>query len=51
MDIQISSNFERLLFDLYDRDASAIRGLMQDLRKNKKFTLSEMALTKTAPAV
>src|SRR6202044_3158258 len=27
MDIQVSSNFERLLFDAYDRDGSAIRAL------------------------
>src|SRR5690625_6490096 len=25
MDIMVSSNFERLLFDLYDRDGAAIR--------------------------
>ena len=28
MDIQVSSNFERLMFDAYDRNADAIRGLM-----------------------
>lgn len=28
MDISVSSNFERLMFDLYDRDASAVAGLM-----------------------
>ncbi len=28
MDITVSSNFERLLFDLYDRDGSAISDLM-----------------------
>ena len=27
MDIQVSSNFERLLFDAYDRDAGAVRAL------------------------
>ncbi len=31
MDIQISSNFERLLFEAYGRDAGAIRALMADL--------------------
>lgn len=31
MDIMISSNFERLLFDLYDRDGAAIALLMADL--------------------
>jgi threonine synthase len=29
MDITVSSNFERLLFDLYDRDGAAIAQLMQ----------------------
>ena len=28
MDIQVSSNFERLLFEAYDRDAGAVRALM-----------------------
>jgi threonine synthase len=31
MDIQISSNFERLLSDAYGRDAGAIRGIMSEL--------------------
>ncbi len=30
MDITVSSNFERLLFDLYDRDGAAIAALMSD---------------------
>ena len=30
MDITVSSNFERLLFDLYERDGDAINGLMRD---------------------
>ena len=30
MDIMVSSNFERLLFDLYGRDGKAIRQLMQE---------------------
>jgi len=29
MDISVSSNFERLLFDLYDRDGAAIADLMR----------------------
>jgi threonine synthase len=33
MDIQISSNFERALFDLLGRDAAAVRALMADLKK------------------
>ncbi|MBK8906831.1 MAG: threonine synthase [Rhodospirillales bacterium] len=39
MDIQVSSNFERLLFDLYDRDAAAVRSLMAGLRDTGKFTI------------
>lgn len=31
MDIQVSSNFERLLFDAYDRDGAAITQLMSEL--------------------
>ncbi|MGO8506826.1 threonine synthase, partial [Rhizobium leguminosarum] len=29
MDIQISSNFERMLFEAYDRDASKVRAAME----------------------
>ncbi len=32
MDIMISSNFERMLFELYGRDAAAIRDLMERFR-------------------
>jgi threonine synthase len=37
MDIQISSNFERLLFEAYDRDAGAIRRLMAALAQSRAF--------------
>ncbi len=33
MDIMVSSNFERMLFDLYDGDGAAIRQLMGDFGK------------------
>jgi threonine synthase len=46
MDIQISSNFERLLFDLYDRDGAAVRALMDDLSSEGGFTLSQGALAR-----
>jgi threonine synthase len=46
MDIQISSNFERLLFDLYDRDGAAIKKMMQNFRKDKKLVLSPATLSK-----
>lgn len=32
MDIMVSSNFERMLFDLYDRDGAAIAKLMEDFK-------------------
>lgn len=32
MDIQVSSNFERLLFSLYDNDGAAINGLMANFK-------------------
>ncbi|WP_299406185.1 threonine synthase [uncultured Roseobacter sp.] len=32
MDIQVSSNFERALFDAYDRDGNAIKQLMEELK-------------------
>ncbi len=43
MDIMVSSNFERLLFDLYGRDGSAIKQLMEDF-KSGSMSLSDEAL-------
>ena len=37
MDIQVSSNFERLLFELYDRDGASVRRLMAEFRQHKAF--------------
>ena len=45
MDIQVSSNFERLLFDAYGRDAGAVRALMNSLAQSRRFTVSSGALT------
>jgi threonine synthase len=44
MDIQVSSNFERLLFEAYGRDAKAIRALMGSLTQSRHFTVSAHAL-------
>src|ERR1700742_5240136 len=44
MDIQVSSNFERLLFDACGRDAGAIRAVMASLAQSGRFTLSAPAL-------
>ncbi len=43
MDIQVSSNFERALFDMYDRDGGAVSQLMEDL-KSGSFNVSQGAL-------
>ncbi|WP_050526642.1 threonine synthase [Pseudorhodobacter aquimaris] len=43
MDIQVSSNFERVLFDAYGRDGAAVSALMAELREGG-FTISQGAL-------
>lgn len=40
MDIQISSNFERLLFEAHDRDGAAVRRLMQSLAQSGRFEIA-----------
>jgi threonine synthase len=45
MDIQVSSNFERLLFEAYDRDAAAVRALMHSLAQSKSFSVAPHALS------
>ncbi len=44
MDIQVSSNFERLLFDAYGGDGSAVRALMAALAQSGRFSISAHAL-------
>ena len=44
MDIQVSSNFERALFDALDRDGRAVAGLMDDLKATGAFTIPQGAL-------
>ena len=46
MDIQVSSNFERLLFEALDRDDAAIRGLMAGLKQSGGFTIPPSALAR-----
>jgi threonine synthase len=41
MDIQVASNFERLLFEACGRDAKALRGLMQNLEQDGRMILPE----------
>jgi threonine synthase len=44
MDIQISSNFERALFDAYGRDGRAVAQLMEELKATGGFAVSQGAL-------
>src|ERR1700754_3090431 len=44
MDIQVSSNFERLVFEATDRDHAAVRGLMASLNQSGRFVLPAAAL-------
>jgi len=44
MDIMVSSNFERLLFDLYGREGSEIKQLMEDF-KSGSMSLNDKALS------
>jgi len=46
MDIQVSSNFERLLFEAVGRDASMVRGLMASLDQSRRFVLPDEALAR-----
>ncbi len=48
MDIQVSSNFERLLFDLYDRNGASIAGLMGDLGRDGAFEIERGRLASAA---
>jgi threonine synthase len=45
IDIQVSSNFERLLFEAYDREPAAIRAIMGSLTQSQRFALSARALS------
>jgi threonine synthase len=44
MDIQVSSNYERLVFDLYDREGDAVSQLFEALKDVGSFKLSQGAL-------
>lgn len=47
MDIQVSSNFERLLFDLYNRDGSTTKSILDEFRNKGLFEIPEASLRKT----
>jgi len=44
MDIQVSSNFERLLFEASHRDAAGVRRLMDQLKQSRRFVLPDATL-------
>lgn len=44
MDIQVSSNFERLLFEAYDRDPAPVRRSMASLAQGGRFAIDGPAL-------
>lgn len=46
MDIQVSSNFERLLFDLVDRDGAECARVLSDFRKTGKFSVTDAQLAR-----
>lgn len=46
MDIQISSNFERLLFEASGRNAATVRGYMASLKQSGAFTIEAGELAK-----
>jgi threonine synthase len=48
MDIQVSSNFERLLFDLFERDGSHVSALMDAFGDTGELAIPEANLAKVA---
>ena len=46
MDIQVSSNFERLLFELYHRDGAAVKTLMERFKQAGSFTIEKAPLSR-----
>ena len=44
MDIQVSSNFERLLFELMDRDGAAVAGVMTRFAETGSFALPQQVM-------
>ncbi len=44
MDIQVSSNFERLLFELCHRDGAKVAAVMQEFRDTGRYDVAESAL-------
>lgn len=48
MDIQVASNFERLMFDLVDRDGAAVSAMMEAFQKDRAFHLPPGAVARAS---
>jgi threonine synthase len=46
MDIQVASNFERILFEALDRDGAAVRALFEQFAQSGGFNIPETALAR-----
>ncbi|MDO4743117.1 MAG: threonine synthase [bacterium] len=46
MDILISSNLERLLFEMYEKDSAKVKDLMEQLSQHGKYTVDNSVLEK-----
>ena len=46
MDIQVASNFERLIYDLNDKDANLTSEIMKTIKKDKSYIINEIGLKK-----
>ena len=46
MDIQVASNFERLIYDINDQDADKTNKIMQSIKNEKKYLIEEKELKK-----
>ena len=46
MDIQVASNFERLIYDVKDQNAEKTNKIMQEIKNEKKYLIEEKELNK-----
>ena len=46
MDIQVASNFERLIYDLNNKDANLTNEIMKTIKKDKSYIINEITLQK-----
>jgi len=46
MDIQVASNFERLIYDLNNKDANLTSEIMKTIKKDKAYIINEITLQK-----